>query len=64
MKDGLRWIRGLRRQEQDMSLLALEWEPFAAERPILVIVETWSFISAVNGDKTTTINLFFAPSQN
>ena len=28
MKGGLCWIRGLRGQEQDMSSLALEWEPF------------------------------------
>ena len=28
MKGGLGWIRGLRGQEQDMSSLALEWEPF------------------------------------
>ena len=25
---GLGWIRGLRAQEQDMSSLDLEWEPF------------------------------------
>ena len=25
---GLGWIRGLRGQEQDMSSLTLEWEPF------------------------------------
>ena len=28
MKDGLGWIRGLIGKEQDMSSLALEWEPF------------------------------------
>ena len=28
MNGGLGWIRGLRGQEQDMSSLALEWEPF------------------------------------
>ena len=28
MKGGLGWIRGLRGQEQDMSSLTLEWEPF------------------------------------
>ena len=27
---GLNWIRGLRGQEQDMSSLALEWEPFSS----------------------------------
>ena len=27
MKGELGWIRGLRGQEQDMSSLALEWEP-------------------------------------
>ena len=28
MNGGLGWIRGLRGQKQDMSSLALEWEPF------------------------------------
>ena len=28
MNCGLGWIRGLSGQEQDMSLLTLEWEPF------------------------------------
>ena len=28
VKGGLGWIRGLRGQEQDMSSLTLEWEPF------------------------------------
>ena len=27
-ESGLGWIRGLRGKEQDMSSLALEWEPF------------------------------------
>ena len=32
MNGGLGWIRVLRGKEQDMSSLALEWEPFSSFR--------------------------------
>ena len=31
MKGGLGWIKGFRGQEQDMSSLVLEWEPFSSD---------------------------------
>ena len=40
-KGGLGWIRGLRGQEQDMSSLALEWEPF-----FLVIIKSSNALSS------------------